>query len=95
MALNQELPPTAYSADHAYIYDAIHAARGRDWSGEAEGLARIVRSLNPDADSLLDVACGTGRHMEQLAKHFDRVEGLEISDGMRRMAVICMCFSLG
>lgn len=77
---------TSYSEDHAEIYDAIHSARGRDWAGEADEIAGIVRSLAPEADSLLDVACGTGAHMAHLSTHFSEVEGVEISSGMRRLA---------
>lgn len=86
MGTTSELPSTAYSRVHADIYDAIHSARGRDWGAEADEIARMVRSLAPGADSLLDVACGTGAHMERLSKHFTEVEGLEISPGMRRLA---------
>ncbi|MDS1270790.1 class I SAM-dependent methyltransferase [Lipingzhangella sp. LS1_29] len=81
-----ELPPTSYSRVHAEIYDAIHTSRGRDWAYEADEIARTVRTITPDADSLLDVACGTGAHMERLSQHFSEVEGLEISPGMRRLA---------
>lgn len=86
MSTLREPSLTAYSDEHADIYDAIHAARGRDWAGEADDIADLVRSLAPRADTLLDVACGTGAHMERLTEHFSEVEGLEISPGMRQLA---------
>jgi SAM-dependent methyltransferase len=39
----------------------------------------------PHAVSLLDVACGTGRHLEHLRNHF-RVEGLDLSPEMLEIA---------
>jgi SAM-dependent methyltransferase len=75
-----------YGSDHAELYDLVFASRGRDPQGEAECLTALVRSRCPDADSLLDVACGTGAHLETLARHFGDVEGLEYSPGMLRVA---------
>ncbi|MEU7171994.1 MULTISPECIES: class I SAM-dependent DNA methyltransferase [Micromonospora] len=77
---------TAYSARHAEIYDTVHAARGRDWAAEAEEIAGLIQRLRPGARSLLDVACGTGGHLQRFRERFERVEGLELSDGMRQVA---------
>ncbi|WP_306318238.1 MULTISPECIES: trans-aconitate 2-methyltransferase [unclassified Streptomyces] len=77
---------TAYSAEHAAIYDLIHAARGRNWAAEADDLAALVRERNPGARSLLDVACGTGAHLAALAPHFEETAGLELSSAMREIA---------
>ncbi|MCK1798563.1 class I SAM-dependent methyltransferase [Streptomyces sp. XM4193] len=78
--------PTAYSEDHAAIYDFVHGARGRDWKAEADRFAEIVREQAPRARSLLDVACGTGAHLESFRQHFPTVAGLELSPGMREIA---------
>ncbi|MGI5467492.1 class I SAM-dependent methyltransferase [Streptomyces sp. CA-132043] len=75
-----------YSQEHAEIYDAIHASRGRDWAAEASGMTELVRQRFPAADSLLDVACGTGEHLRHFARHFGAVAGLELSEGMREIA---------
>ncbi|OEU85647.1 SAM-dependent methyltransferase [Streptomyces abyssalis] len=75
-----------YSTDHAEIYDFIHAARGRDWAAEADDLAKLILDRRPEARSLLDVACGTGEHLVRFATHFERTEGLELSEGMGRIA---------
>ncbi|OLT49028.1 SAM-dependent methyltransferase [Saccharomonospora sp. CUA-673] len=77
---------TYYSRRHAEIYDFIHAARGRDWAGESDELAERVRAVKPDADSLLDVACGTGAHLARLADHFSVTAGFDLSEGMCDMA---------
>jgi len=58
-------------------YDRIYS--WRDYRTEAEGVRRIVRmALGPGRHRLLDVACGTGRHLAELRKWFE-VEGVDIS----------------
>lgn len=75
-----------YGTNAATIYDAQHEARGKDFRGEALEVVRQVREHRPDADSLLDVACGTGAHLEVFARLFTRTEGLEISEPMLERA---------
>lgn len=76
----------SYGAAHAELYDPVFRSRGKDFAGEAEGLDRLVRSRFPGARTLLDVACGTGAHLEHLAGYFDHVEGLDHSPAMREIA---------
>ncbi|GGM27259.1 class I SAM-dependent DNA methyltransferase [Dactylosporangium sucinum] len=74
--------------DLAAAYDLIYAiAAGKDYRGEARDIAALIRRRNPTADSMLDVACGTGLHLSHLRHTFAHVEGLEISDAMRQAAV--------
>ncbi|MDT0615953.1 class I SAM-dependent DNA methyltransferase [Streptomyces lancefieldiae] len=75
-----------YSRDHAEIFDFVHAARGRNWSAEADEVTALIRRRNPRADSLLDIASGTGEHLVRFATHFVRAEGLELSPDMRRIS---------
>ncbi len=75
-----------YGTDSASIYDAQHEARGKDFRGEAEEVVRQVRARRPEARSLLDVACGTGAHLEVFAEEFGDVAGLEISEPMLDLA---------
>jgi dTDP-3-amino-3,4,6-trideoxy-alpha-D-glucopyranose N,N-dimethyltransferase len=75
-----------YSRQHAEIYDFVFRSRGKDWSAEADHVTELVRSRFPEAGSLLDVACGTGAHLETFDKHFDHTAGLEISAPMREIA---------
>ncbi|MEV0446176.1 class I SAM-dependent methyltransferase [Streptomyces spectabilis] len=79
-------PSTEYSAEHAAIYDLIHAARGRNWAREADEMAALIRERNPAARSLLDVACGTGAHLAAFGGHFEDTAGLELSPAMREIA---------
>ncbi|MCX6408234.1 MAG: class I SAM-dependent methyltransferase [Propionibacteriales bacterium] len=75
-----------YEGEFAELYDQFYEARGKDYAAEAAAVADLVRARAPQAESLLDVACGTGSHLEPLARKFARVEGLELSPAMIEVA---------
>ena len=72
----------------ADLYDAFSDALGKDYDAEARTVLRLVRSRRPRRSgirSLLDVACGTGRHLAA----FDapgRVTGLDNDPAMLEVA---------
>ena len=70
----------------AVAYDLIHRARGKDYAAEARQVAGMVRRLRPDATRLLDVACGTGLHLEAFAALGFDVTGIDVSPVMLAMA---------
>ncbi|GHB16646.1 hypothetical protein GCM10010377_02960 [Streptomyces viridiviolaceus] len=76
-----------YSTDLAEVYETVYRSRGKDWAAEAEDIAALARSHAPDADSLLDVACGTGAHLGPFSKLFTVAEGVEIAAPMRELAL--------
>lgn len=63
----------------ATIYDAAH--HFMDYDKSAAYLVENIRLRAPQASTLLEVACGTGRYLELLGKHFE-VEGLDLSREM-------------
>jgi ubiquinone/menaquinone biosynthesis C-methylase UbiE len=67
----------------ARYYDALYGFK--DYSAAAGEIHKVIQRLNPRAKSLLDVACGTGRHVEELSAHY-RVEGLDINDDLLAVA---------
>jgi N-dimethyltransferase len=75
-----------YGTQHAALYDAAFRSRGKDYPGEAAAIATLIRERCPGARTLLDVACGTGMHLQTLAKEFELVEGVELSPGMLAIA---------
>jgi SAM-dependent methyltransferase len=62
------------------LYDLEYSFK--DYAGECARIDEIVRARNPDAHSLLDVACGTGKHLELLLDRFEHVEGVDADEGM-------------
>ncbi|MEV6446315.1 class I SAM-dependent methyltransferase [Amycolatopsis sp. NPDC051716] len=71
----------------AEVWDLIYrTGRGKEYRGEAEMIAEVVRARNPHAATLLDVGCGTGEHVQRLAKLFDHVEGMDLSPHMVAIA---------
>src|SRR5688500_9448170 len=67
----------------ALVYDALF--RRKDYRRASRSLAKTVKQFAPAAGSLLDVGCGTGRHLEILRHRF-RVEGLDLSREMLAVA---------
>ena len=66
----------------ADVYHDFYVARGKDYAAEAAA----VHDLVGEVGSLLDVACGTGVHLSHLREQIDRVEGVDISPQMLRLA---------
>ena len=60
----------------ADIYDPLHDFK--DYGAEAANVHGRIQRQNPRARKLLDVACGTGRHLEHLSAWYD-VSGVDIS----------------
>ncbi len=67
-------------------YDALHFERGKDYRGEAEEVVARIRRHRPAAESILDVACGTGMHLAAFARMGFDVEGVELSPEMLAVA---------
>jgi SAM-dependent methyltransferase len=60
----------------AEFYDQLY--HFKDYAAASRQLEDLIRQLLPAARTLLDVACGTGRHLEHLRARFE-VEGLDIN----------------
>ena len=56
-------------------YDRFYG--DKDYAAEGRRVADLIRLRCPDATTLLDVACGTGRHLEHLRATFT-CEGIDI-----------------
>lgn len=60
------------------FYDLIYGA-WKDYESESAALTALVRGRQPKARTILDVACGTGRHAKALAEtHAFAVDGLDL-----------------
>ena len=88
--------PVSYRASHfgaekARAYDEdlwdLRAAKGLDWLIEQRFLADLLRSrLPPGPQSVADFACGTGRVLEFLGRHYPHPVGIDISPDMLALA---------
>jgi SAM-dependent methyltransferase len=65
------------------FYDAIY--HWKDYAAEAQKVHEIIQLHNPGARTLLDVACGTGLHLEQLVRNY-AVEGLDVNTDLLAIA---------
>ena len=66
----------------AAAYDVIERSLGRNYESDAAFIAALVRAHCPAASAVLDVGCGSGRHLDALRGHFSHVAGVELSAGM-------------
>ena len=70
--------------ESARYYDEIYSYK--DYKKEAEKIHRIIRKYKTNlGNSLLDVACGTGNHIQYLKPYY-HVEGLDINQEMLAIA---------
>ncbi|MBI3998513.1 MAG: class I SAM-dependent methyltransferase [Armatimonadetes bacterium] len=71
----------------AAYYDAVYiAGLGKEYAREADQVhALIQQHKRSEGNALLDVACGTGNHLQYLQKHYT-VEGLDLSSEMLAIA---------
>lgn len=65
------------------LYDRLYA--WKDYAAEVECLFDVIRERHPEARSLLDAACGTGRHLELLGRQF-KAEGFDLSPAQLEVA---------
>ncbi|WP_165436410.1 class I SAM-dependent methyltransferase [Amycolatopsis suaedae] len=75
-----------FQSRFAEIYDLLMRSRAKDYDTESAQVERVVRARNPNASSLLDVACGTGLHLRSFAERFDRAVGFDQSKDMLSVA---------
>jgi SAM-dependent methyltransferase len=67
----------------ARLYDAVYGFK--DYGAECERLRSLVAERARHARSLLDVACGTGKHLEHLRAWYD-VEGVDLEPALLAVA---------
>jgi ubiquinone/menaquinone biosynthesis C-methylase UbiE len=70
----------------AEYYDRIYA-QFKDYNGEAEKIRAIIQKENPEAETILDVACGTGKHARILHEKFGyKITGVDLDENFVRLA---------
>jgi SAM-dependent methyltransferase len=69
----------------AHLYDLIYEAAGKDYALEVVRLRELIGGRSAGAESLLDVACGTGAHLVHLREWYD-VAGVDLDPAMLAIA---------
>ena len=67
----------------AQFYDAIYSFK--DYEAEALEVRDLILKKTPSAATLLDVACGTGMHLQHLANFFE-VDGIDLDANLLAIA---------
>lgn len=68
----------------AHYYDLIY--RDKDYAAEVNTILKLIHEYGlPNGDQLLDVACGTGHHIQYLKEHFN-VQGLDLNPELLEIA---------
>ena len=67
----------------AQFYDALY--HFKDYADASKRLHQLIQQRNRNARTLLDIACGTGRHIENLQQYY-HVEGLDINPELLQIA---------
>lgn len=67
----------------AGLYDRLYGFK--DYEGAAAKLDGVIRANAPGARSLLDVGCGTGRHLRALQDRYE-VAGLDLDENLIAVA---------
>jgi len=77
---------TEFSSIYANLYDLFHS--NKDYDKESQEILNFVRALKPaqEIESILDMGCGTGMHIEALSKHELECFGYDLSIGMLEVA---------
>lgn len=71
-------------ANYARYYDLIY--RDKDYAGEANFINGLIQKHAPNAGTILEFGCETGKHAELLSKMGYEVLGIDMSHGMLEVA---------
>src|SRR3569623_1455803 len=72
------------NGNRAKYYDLIYSSK--DYKTEAETVLKVIARHKPSpGHDLLDVGCGTGRHLQHFTAHY-RCEGVDNNAGVLSLA---------
>lgn len=78
--------PSEQYGRFAPYYDALHETIGKDAGREVAAVLDLLGEQGVPTGSLLDVACGTGRHLARFQEHIEDVAGADLSAELLEVA---------
>ena len=69
-----------FSREYATYYDMLY--RDKDYGTEADYIAGLLRDAGVTGGNLIDVGCGTGKHLACMRQKGFSVSGVDMSEGM-------------
>lgn len=70
--------------DYSNYYDLLYA--DKDYDAEVEYVNKLIKNVNPNAKTLLDLGCGTGKHDMLFQKKGYLTTGVDLSQDMIKRA---------
>ena len=70
--------------NYSRYYDLLY--RDKDYIGEAQFIHQLIQNHAPNAQSILELGCGTGNHAMLLAKEGYHIHGIDLSEEMLQQA---------
>ncbi len=70
--------------NYSRYYNLLY--KDKDYKGEAGFIHDLIQKYLPDAQNILDLGCGTGRHDALLAKKGYAITGVDMSEEMLLIA---------
>src|SRR5918997_919179 len=67
----------------AQFYDALY--HFKDYAAASRQLRALLQQHHPNTKALVDVACGTGKHLQYLREYY-QVEGVDLNPEMLEIA---------
>lgn len=65
---------------YASYYNLLY--KDKDYAGESAYIHNLIRTYRPQAQTILDLGCGTGRHDQMLAEYGYEITGVDRSKDM-------------
>ncbi len=75
---------TQFGDLYSQYYDLLY--KDKDYASEVDYIHNLIKKFSSDCKTILDLGCGTGRHDELLCEKGYIVHGVDISEGMLKVA---------
>ena len=67
-------------SDYAHFYDLYYESK--DYAGEVDFVLELAGRFGSKPKTILDMGCGTGRHIEEFIKREIKCDGFDLSPEM-------------